>query len=117
METWTTLPPTEIDLTRRRKHRRQWTISGGQSTILYLVFTWAKGGPLSSSNNKDGINDTVVGDVVIVHDDKHPHGLWKLGSTEKLLPGADGNERVHLSRYNQTDALATSRDHFNNFIL
>ena len=36
---------------------------------------------------------TVVGDVVSVYDYKHPHGLWKLGSTERLPPGADGNER------------------------
>ena len=59
----------------------------------------------------------VVGDIVIVHDNKHPHGLWKLGSTEKLLPGADGDERVHLSRYNRTDTLTSSRDNFNEFIL
>ena len=39
------------DFTRRMKHLKK-TISGGQSTILYLAFTLANGGPPPSSNNK-----------------------------------------------------------------
>ena len=42
---------------------------------------------------KGGTSTAAVGDIVIVHDDKHPRGLWKLGRIEKLLPGADGNVR------------------------
>ena len=34
-----------------------------------------------------------VGDIVIVHDENHPRGLWKLGKVEELMPGADGNVR------------------------
>ena len=34
-----------------------------------------------------------VGDIVIVHDENYPRGLWKLGKVESLLPGADGNVR------------------------
>ena len=57
-------PATLRDSTRRMKHLRYlrwWTISGGQSTILYLVFIWVKGGSLPSSKNKDGINDNSGG--------------------------------------------------------
>ena len=34
-----------------------------------------------------------VGDIVIVHDENQPRGLWKLGKVEELMPGADGNVR------------------------
>jgi hypothetical protein len=33
------------------------------------------------------------GDVVIVHDDNLPRGLWKLGKVEELFPGRDGKIR------------------------
>ena len=53
------------------------------------VLTWAEGGPPP----KGVMKDAVVGDIVIVHDDKNPRGLWKLGRIEKLLPGADSDVR------------------------
>ena len=31
-----------------------------------------------------------AGEVVIVHDDSLPRGLWKLGQIQKVIPGADG---------------------------
>ena len=34
-----------------------------------------------------------IGDIVIIHDDAHPRGLWKLGKVEKLITGADGHTR------------------------
>ena len=71
---------THRDFTRRMKHLTK-MVNDFWRTEYYILFTWAKGSTPPSSNNKDGINDTVVGDV-IVHDDKHPHGLWKLGSTD-----------------------------------
>ena len=47
---------------------------------------------------KGGTNDAVVGDIVIVHDDKHTRGLWKLGRIEKLLLGAHSNVRGAIIR-------------------
>ena len=38
-----------------------------------------------------GVDDPVsVGDIVIVHDENVPRGLWKLGRVEKLITGTDG---------------------------
>jgi len=34
-----------------------------------------------------------VGDVVIVHDENRPRGLWKLGQVQQLLPSTDGQIR------------------------
>ena len=31
-----------------------------------------------------------VGDIVIIHDENLPRGLWKLGRVEKLMVGTDG---------------------------
>ena len=107
------------DLTRRMKHLkylRWWTIFGGQSTILYLAFTWAKGGSPSSSNNKDGINDNSGGWCC--------HCVWlqtspwsmKIGKYRETPTWSRWQWEVHLSRYNRMDALASSRDHFNDSI-
>ena len=37
-----------------------------------------------------GISD---GDIVVVHDENLPRGLWRLGKVEELMVGADGNVR------------------------
>ena len=42
---------------------------------------------------KGGTNVAAVGNIVIVHDDKHPRGLWKVGRIQELLPRADGKVR------------------------
>ena len=34
-----------------------------------------------------------VGDIVVIHDENLPRGLWKLGTVEELMVGADGNVR------------------------
>lgn len=36
-------------------------------------------------------NPVIVGDIVIVHDENHPRGLWKLGKVEELIQGTDEN--------------------------
>ena len=36
------------------------------------------------------------GEVVIVHDDFLPYGLWKLGRVQEVIPGADGLPRCAL---------------------
>ena len=65
-------PATHGDLTRRLKHLKK-TVDD---------FWW-----------RTAQVNAAIGDIVIVHDDQHPRGLWKLGRIEKLLPGADGNVR------------------------
>jgi hypothetical protein len=46
------------------------------------------------SARKRGKADIVkIGDVVIVHDDDQPRGLWRLGRIEKLITGADNRVR------------------------
>ena len=39
-----------------------------------------------------------VGDVVIIHSDDQPRGLWKLGRVEELLVGTDGEARGAVLR-------------------
>ena len=34
-----------------------------------------------------------VGDIVVVHDQDHPRGFWKLAKVEKLLIGKDNHVR------------------------
>ena len=50
----------------------------------------AKKAPAHSSVSK--------GDVVIVHDDTLPRGLWKLGRIQEVLNGRDGHPRAALVR-------------------
>ena len=51
-----------------------------------------------------GVNSGIsVGDIVFVHDEILPRGLWRLGTLEELMVGADCN--VHCAK-----VKATSRD-------
>ena len=43
-------------------------------------------------------NPINVGDIVVVHDENLPRGLWKLGRVEELVIGADGNIRAAVVR-------------------
>ena len=38
-----------------------------------------------------------VGDVVIIHSDDQPRGMWKFGRVEELLVGTDGEARSGLT--------------------
>ncbi|KAL5475814.1 hypothetical protein EMCRGX_G025680 [Ephydatia muelleri] len=42
------------------------------------------------SNQLQGSGDIKVGDVVVVHSDKHPRTFWKTGVIEQVLSGQDG---------------------------
>ena len=46
-------------------------------------------------------------EVVIVHDDSLPHGLWKLGRIQEVIPGADGLPRSALVRVASRDRQHT----------
>ena len=39
-----------------------------------------------------------VGDVVIIHSDDQPRGMWRLGKVEELLTGPDGEHRAAVLR-------------------
>ena len=47
------------------------------------------------TTNKERI---AIGDVVLIHDDKHPRGFWKTGVVEELMPGRDGVVRAATLR-------------------
>ena len=39
----------------------------------------------------------IPGEVVLVHDENHPHTMWRLGRVSELIVGADGQTRgTHL---------------------
>ena len=48
-----------------------------------------------------------AGEVVIVHDDSLPRGLWKLGRIQEVIPGADGLPRSALVRVASRDSQHT----------
>lgn len=45
-----------------------------------------------------GNKEITIGDVVLIHDEKHPRAFWKLGKVEKLIKGQDGNVRGAVIR-------------------
>ena len=45
-----------------------------------------------------------IGDVVIVHDENLPRGLWRLGKVEELMVGTDGNVRSVALRISKKGA-------------
>ena len=47
---------------------------------------------------KGNHNTIRAGDIVIVHDENRPRGLWKLGRVRELIPGVDGNIRAAFVR-------------------
>ena len=56
------------------------------------------------SAKKTSVHSTVSkGDVVIVHDDTLPRGLWKLGRIQEVLTGSDKQPRAALVRVASRD--------------
>ena len=47
--------------------------------------------------------DLSVGDVVIVHSERLPRGLWKLGRIQELLKGRDGHCRAAIVKTTASD--------------
>lgn len=87
------------DLTRRMKHLRK--------TLSDFWKRW-KGEYLHELREahrhfhipKGVSSHPAVGDVVIIHDENLPRGLWKLGKIVRLLTGVDGNVRGAVVRTN-----------------
>ena len=44
-------------------------------------------------HSSKGLSPIDVGDIVVVHDQDHPRGFWKLAKVEKLLTGKDDHVR------------------------
>ena len=88
-------------------------------TEYYIIFSFYlgyKGGSPPSSKNKDGINDNSGGWCCQrVWLQTSPWSM-EIGKYRKTPTWSRWQWKVHLSRYNQTDGLASSRDHFNDFI-
>ena len=42
---------------------------------------------------KGSVDPITVGDIVIIHDENQPRGLWRLGKIEELIQGTDGEVR------------------------
>ena len=42
-----------------------------------------------------------LGDIVLIHDQDHPRGFWKVGQVEQLISGRDGQVRGALPRLPQ----------------
>ena len=52
-----------------------------------------------NSKPAKGVSNLIsIGDIVIVHNENHPRGLWKLGKIEELICGANGNARGAVVR-------------------
>lgn len=49
-------------------------------------------------NKTDGSGTVGLGDIVVVHDESRPRGLWRLARVEKLITGADGSTRGAVVR-------------------
>ena len=41
----------------------------------------------------DRVKTTLIGQVVLIHDENHPRSLWKLTLVEELIKGSDGQVR------------------------
>ena len=79
-------------LTRRMKHlsktlEKFWT----RWKYDYLL-------ELRNSHRKQGIpsqgSSVATGDVIVIHDEHQPRGLWKLGVVTKLMTGKDDKVRA-----------------------
>ena len=83
---------THDDLTKRMKHlSRTLDMFWRRWKMEYLLELRESH---RHSPHQRGTDDHIsVGDIVIVHDENYPRGLWKLGKIESLLPGTDGNVR------------------------
>ncbi len=89
-------PVTADDLTRRARYLN--------ATIDHFWRRWRKEYLVglremhSHYKNPPHTPRVAVGDVVIIHSDDQPRGMWKLGKVEELLTGPDGEHRAAVLR-------------------
>ena len=99
---------TRRDLTRRMKHLKK-TVDDFWKRWRTEYLLGLREAHRHFQTPRGGTKDAVVGNIVIVHDEKNPHDLWKL-RIEKLLPGADGSVRGAFVK-------VQSNGRFNDFII
>ena len=51
-----------------------------------------------SASPRGSYKEITIGDIVLVHDEKHPRAFWKLRKVEKFIKGQDGNVRGAVIR-------------------
>ena len=69
----------------------------------YLNELWEAHRHLMSTTHSKKPADLSVGDVVIVHSERLPRGLWKLGRIQELLKGRDGHCRAAIVKTTASD--------------
>ena len=89
--------PITLDiLTRRARYH--------STTIYHLRQRWKKKylvEPREMHSHYKGSSwkpRVVVGDVVVIHNDDQPRGMWKLGKVEELMTSPDGEQRAAILR-------------------
>ena len=88
---------TRDDLTRRMKHLSQtvgdfWKRWRSEYLLeLRHAHRWFQ-------TPRGNSHPIAIGDVVIVHDENRPRGLWKLGQVQSLIPSTDGRTRGAIVR-------------------
>lgn len=108
---------TREDLTRRMKHLSK-TIDDFWRRWRAEYLLELREAHRHFQTPKGAANPITVGDIVIVHDENHPRGLWKLGKVEELIQGTDENVRGAVSRSTPEEIiLASSKDQSNGYTL
>ena len=89
-------PGTVDDLTRRSRYLN--------AALDHFWRRWSKEYLIglremhSHYKNSSRTPRVAVGDVVIIHSDDQPRGMWRLGKVEELLTGPDGEHRAAVLR-------------------
>jgi len=54
------------------------------------------------------VSNVKIGEVVVVHDENHPRGFWRLGQVERLITGKDGHTRGAVVRLSNKNGHSTT---------
>ena len=88
---------THEDLSRRVKHQRKVLNDFWRRWRLEYLLDLREAH--RHSQRSKGVSNLIsVGDIVIIHEENRPRGLWKLGRVEELLKGNDGHVRGAVVR-------------------
>ena len=88
---------THEDLSRRVKHQRKVLNDFWRRWRLEYLLDLREA-HCHSQRSKGLSNLISVGDIVIIHEENRPRGLWKLGRVEELLKGNDDHVRGAVVR-------------------
>lgn len=54
------------------------------------------------------VSNVKIGEVVVVHDENHPRGFWRLGQVDRLITGKDGHTRGAVVRLSNKNGHSTT---------